>query len=309
MSGRISAIICTLNRADYLRKAITSLVDQTLPKEQYEIIVVDNGSTDNTRQVIREEFGYVSNLRYIYEPVLGLSQVRNTGWKNARGEYVAYLDDDAVADQGWLGKIVEVFETVKPQPGCVGGKVEPIWEVPRPVWLSDNMVLYLAILDYSETPFTLDDSHYLVGANMAYPRHLLETMGGFPTSLGRRGSSLLSHEETRLRQRIGEAGYVCMYHPEITVWHHMQASRLKKTWFIRRVYWEGVSNAVFWIDQECPSPSRRLWLALSASRRMLSLRRLAALVVPTDNPRWFEQKCMVFQRIGYLVGLLSMARY
>ena len=307
MSGRISAIICTLNRADYLRKAITSLVDQTLPKEQYEIIVVDNGSTDNTRQVIREEFGYVSNLRYIYEPVLGLSQARNTGWKNARGEYVAYLDDDAVADQGWLGKIVEVFETVKPQPGCVGGKVEPIWEVPRPVWLSDNLALYLAILDYSETPVVLDNPDYLVGASIAYPRHLLEMMGGFQTSLGRRGKSLLSNEETLLHRELNTMGYACMYHPEIIAWHHIQAYRLKKAWFIRRLYWQGVSDALVQIEREPPSALRRLRFALSATRRVLSPQRLADLAVPSNDPQRFERKCSTFQQIGYLVGLLGMA--
>ncbi|MEE8471432.1 MAG: glycosyltransferase family A protein [Dehalococcoidia bacterium] len=95
MSIRVSAIICTHNRSDYLRQAIQSLADQTLPTEQYEVIVVDNGSTDNTRAVV-EGFDHIANLRYVYEPILGLSQARNTGWQNARGEYIAFMDDDAI---------------------------------------------------------------------------------------------------------------------------------------------------------------------------------------------------------------------
>ena len=96
MNVQISAVVCTHNRAAYLRKALQSLVDQTMAQELYEIIVVDNASTDGTKQVVSEYSG-ASNLRCLYEPVIGLSRARNTGWGNARGEYVAYLDDDAVA--------------------------------------------------------------------------------------------------------------------------------------------------------------------------------------------------------------------
>src|SRR5690349_21431211 len=128
MTIRISAIIPTYNRADYLGNAIQSLIEQTLPIEQYEILVIDNCSTDRTRQIVCEDFAHVPNLRYIYEPVLGLSQARNTGWQQARGDYVAYLDDDAIASSQWLEKILFTFRTVTPIPGCVGGKVEPIWE-------------------------------------------------------------------------------------------------------------------------------------------------------------------------------------
>jgi len=307
MDIEISAVICTFNRAHYLRKSLQSLVNQNLPKEQYEIIVVDNHSTDNTSQVVCEEFESVSNLRYIYEPIQGLSRARNTGWRDAHGEYVAYLDDDAVADQGWLGKIVEVFDTVKPQPGCVGSRVEPIWEAARPTWLSDSMTSWLAIVSYSDTPVALDNPDYLVGASIAYPRHLLETVGGFQTSLGRRGESLLSNEETMLHRKLKAAGYACIYHPEIIAWHHIQASRLKKIWFIRRLYWQGVSDAFVQIEQESPSALRRLRFTLFVTRRVLSPRRLIDLVTPSDDPQCFERKCSAFQQIGYLVGLLGMA--
>ncbi len=197
MNIKISAIICTYNRASYLLEALSSLANQMIPLEEYEVIVVDNGSTDNTKQAI-SGFSMQPNIRYIYEFELGLSQARNTGWQNAKGEYIAYLDDDAIADQAWLAKIVEVFEIVKPQPGCIGGKVYPIWEAPRPYWLSDHLASWLAILDYSDTFTTLDDPSCLVGANIAYPRHLLETLGGFKISLGRKGNNLLSNEESSI---------------------------------------------------------------------------------------------------------------
>src|SRR3990172_11341947 len=109
MSIITSAIICTHNRAEYLTKAIQSLVGQSISKDRYEIIVVDNCSTDFTKEVV-ERFSSKNYIRYIYEPTLGANYARNTGWRNARGKYVAYLDDDTVACHIWLDKILEVFE-------------------------------------------------------------------------------------------------------------------------------------------------------------------------------------------------------
>ena len=122
----ISAVICTYNRADCLARAIKSLVNQTLPKENYEILIVDNASTDSTKDIIRREFSGVPNLSYFYEPVLGIARARNTGWNNAKGTYVCYLDDDAVASPEWLEKIIEVFRTTTLKIGCVGGRIDPV---------------------------------------------------------------------------------------------------------------------------------------------------------------------------------------
>jgi len=307
MDVKISAIVCTHNRASYLRNALSSLVNQSIPVEKYEVIVVDNGSQDDTSQVVAE-FAQRSSIRYIYEPELGLSRARNTGWQNAQGEYIAYLDDDAIADQGWLTKIVEVFETFKPRPGCIGGKVNPIWESPQPRWLSDSMMSWLAILDYSDTPVILDDPRHLVGANIAYPRHLLETMSGFNISLGRKGNNLLSNEESLLHNRLVKMGYACIYHPEIIVGHHIQISRLNQAWFKRRLYWQGISNAILLIAQKSPTSSRRLLWALSAILKVFSPRRLFNLLIPTNDPQCFERKCSAFGQVGYLAGLLGMAK-
>jgi glycosyltransferase involved in cell wall biosynthesis len=202
MSVRISAIICTLNRIEYLRKAIKSLVEQTLPKECYEILIVDNGSTDGTSNVALKEFSYVPNLRYLYEPVLGLSRARNTGWQGAIGEYVAYLDDDAIASSNWLEMILSVFETVESQTGCVGGRVVPIWKARRTPWLPAEMLSYLSIVNPSDKPLKLEDSRNIAGTNIAFPKKILDAMGGFQTDLGRKGGKLLSNEEILLRRQL-----------------------------------------------------------------------------------------------------------
>src|SRR5258706_11020169 len=123
MTVQISALICTRNRADYLRKALQSLAVQSLPRAQYEIIVVDNGSEDHTKDVV-DAYCHMTNLVYIYEETPGLSRARNVAFRRAKGQFVAFLDDDAVGSPMWLEKYLEVFQTFKPTPGSVGGKCE-----------------------------------------------------------------------------------------------------------------------------------------------------------------------------------------
>ena len=310
MNVLISAIICTHNRAQYLTKAIQSLVDQNTPKEKYEIIVVDNCSTDSTKAAV-EQFSRVNNIRYIYEPILGLSYARNTGWQNARGKYAAYLDDDAIACPTWLDKIIEVFETVTPRPGCVGGKTEPIWEGPRPVWLSDWLLHGLAIIDWSATPHTLNNlsAEWLVGANLAFPIDILQSVGGFTSRLDRVGNHLLSSGDVFLEKQITHMGYSCFYHPDIAVAHHVFNSRLNKPWFIRRYYWQGVSDAVMQRLEKRPLARRRLCFAILQAMSLLrSPKKLMTLIQPTDDPEKFTQKCFAFITLGHIYGLLGAAK-
>ena len=98
MKVEISVVICTHNRAGYLTKALQSLSAQSLNPDSYEVIVVDNGSTDNTREVYENIIGK-TNWIYVHDPVVGLSHARNTGWGDAKGKFIAFMDDDAIADR------------------------------------------------------------------------------------------------------------------------------------------------------------------------------------------------------------------
>ena len=213
----ISAIICTHNGSKYLSKAIMSLVDQSLDKALYEIVVVDNCSTDETKKIVLCACAEVTNLVYFYEPVLGLSQARNAGWINAKGNYVAFLDDDAIADKYWLEKILSAFKTVNPSPGALGGKVVPIWESPKPDWISDNLLGYYTVVDWSDNAIVINDKQWLAGVNISFPKHILKSLGGFKTGLGRKGKKLLSNEEILIRKEIEKIGYKIYYSPDIVV--------------------------------------------------------------------------------------------
>ena len=309
MTIRISAIIPTYNRADYLGKAIQSLVDQTLRADQYEILVIDNCSTDRTRQVVCEDFVHVQNLRYIYEPLLGLNQARNTGWQQAHGDYIAYIDDDAIAAPQWLEKIAEAFETVKPTPGFVGGKVEPIWEIERPVWLPADFECLLTILDLSEESIVLGDNQWVVGANMAFSRHVVEKVGGFLFGLDRVGTKLLSNGEVLLEQEIVRRGYTGYYDPAIAVKHLVPTTRLTQSWFIRRLYWQGVSGALIEVHNGALSWYQRLRTALYRIRRFINTpHKLKYVVITTSDATQFAIKCRLYGSMGEIAGLLGISR-
>lgn len=306
MSTRISAVICTHNRAAYLKKAIQSLVNQTLPKEQYEVIVVDNCSTDDTKAIV-EGFEPFGNLRYIYEPTLGLSQARNTGWQNARGEHIAFLDDDAIACPGWLERIVAAFETVHPRPGSVGGKVIPIWEIERPAWLPKGLEIALAIIDWADKPLYLTEKHqFLVGANVAYPREILEACGGFRTSLGRRGRNLLSNEEYFLERHLRKQNLGIYYDPQIYVYHHILAERLDKRWFYRRFFWQGVSNEILqYVETSQKDADWRYWRYLGRAlvnvfRLIGYLTILLPLLILTNPGARVARKCHAYACFGQI---------
>lgn len=301
----ISAVICTHNRADYLPKAIHSLLNQTISKEKYEIVVVDNCSSDSTKTIVEQFSGGI--VRYVYEPNLGLSYARNTGWRSAQGKYVAYLDDDAIACPVWLDKILEVFETITPSPGCVGGKAEPIWEASRPRWLSNELITGLTVIDWSDTPQVLSDlsQTWLVGANIAFPKQVLEQINGFIDGLDRAGKNLLSGGDVFLEKQIIKAGYSCFYHPEITIGHHIQKSRLDQQWFIRRYYWQGVSDAVVQLIEESPSFRQRIYSAFVKAVNLLrSHKKISSLLLPRSDPKQFTEKCFTLIELGHIVGLL-----
>jgi len=305
----ISAIICTHNRAEYLSKAIGSLTEQTLDKFLYEIIIVDNCSTDSTKDVVTGHHSDAIRPRYVYESALGLSRARNTGLGAANGQYVAYLDDDAIACRNWLENIVDLFNNTQPKPGCVCGKVEPIWEAPRPPWLSDKVAASLTIVDWSSEPIVLSKDKSIAGANMAFPKSLLSSVGGFEENLGRKGNKLLSMEEFLLRQQLQSLGYSCHYHPEIAVRHHIPASRLNKHWFLRRWYWQGASTAIARLHSESPTILERISVAMSEAKKLMGTPMpVIHLAASTDDPDDFTQNCFTLARIGYIFGFLGVAR-
>jgi len=239
----VTAVICTRNRAEFLKKCLISLQRQTAPAEEYEILVVDNASSDSTVDAVQNFMGH-GNVRYIYEPIIGLSRARNTGWKNAAGQYVGYIDDDAVAEDTWVASAVEVFTTVSPVPDWAGGPIELAWEKACPDWINEELMVPLGYVNWGKGARPLTVLERLGGGNSIYPKETLEAVGGFDERLGREKNSLLSGEETQLQKRIEAKGGLLYYYPGIAVRHWVGKERIQAKWFYRRYYWGGVSDYI-----------------------------------------------------------------
>jgi GT2 family glycosyltransferase len=302
---RISAVVCSHNRAAAARDALDSLAAQTLDPHAYEVLAVDSGSTDGTADLFTVMARAAPNLRALHEPRPGSARARNRGWRAARGVYVAYLDDDAVAAPDWLERMLDAFEQTTPRPGCVGGRVAPIWEASRPPWLSDRLALALSLLDWSDQPGWLPPERWIVGCNMAMPRRALEWIGGFHEALGRGPGSLLSHDESLQRAQLDEIGERCWYDPRILVWHRISAARLTRSWFLRRTFWNGVSTARMEQLLHPSPPGHRRRLGVRALRRLLAQPRLwGDLACVGVDPSRLDPACVLVGRLGYALGLL-----
>ena len=240
----ISAVICTYNRCDRLSYALQALTKQSLPGDRFEVIVIDNASTDQTKELCDRYVGQFTNFVYVYEPILGLWQARNRGMQVATGEYIAYLDDDAIPCKGWLEAILDCFQTVQPQPVGIGGPIAGLWEIPRPSWLSERIAHYYTVCNYGEQSDWFAPNCYPYGANMAYLKRVIAEVSGFREELGRKGNNLLSGEEVLLNHTLKKAGGKFYYCANAGVEHWVSEKRLNREWLLQRGYWQGVSDAI-----------------------------------------------------------------
>lgn len=238
---KVSVVICTRNRAEFLEKCLLSVKEQTLAAHVFEVLVVDNGSTDETPLLLKK-FSKQLPLTAITEPVVGLSRARNTGWQAARSDYIAFLDDDAMADPEWLASGLCSFETVRPVPAALTGPIRLVWEQKAPVWLTPDIQGCLGFLDFGPDARKFGGQETLFGANCFFHRQSLERFGGFNERLGRFNTVLLSGEETLLQRQIENAGECLWYEPHASIRHWVSAMRTTRKWFYQRYYWGGVSD-------------------------------------------------------------------
>jgi glycosyltransferase involved in cell wall biosynthesis len=236
----ISVIICTYHRPLYVGKALASLACQTLPRDDFEVVVIDSGRSGETAGIIQISCpGVKTTLIPVNDT--GLSDARNKGIRTSTGRIIAFLDDDAVADPDWLEQILEVFSRKKNKVCACGGKVDLIWEQERPVWINKKMLVYLGQFDLGDWSRPVRG---LLGLNMAFDRRVFEDIGYFDTHLGRIDGNLLSCDEVDLFSRMYKKNMQICYEPRVHVRHHVTGERLKREYFYRRYYWQGRSDAI-----------------------------------------------------------------
>ena len=240
--------------------------------------MVDNGSTDHTRPVIARLAVEMSNLRHVTEPVRGLSRARNTALREARGELLAFLDDDAVAAPCWLEALLEAY-SARADVVAVGGRTFPRWPGDRPRWLPAERDRYYGRFDLGDERCPMPSGVYPFGTNMAIARDALVGVGGFPPGLGRCGRRLLSNEEKHVFRKLTEAGGEVLYEPAAVVHHDVLAERLTLPWVLSRAFAQGRSNV---IDEALTGAGRQRsrWFL----RSLRSVRKAAVQLVTAVGP-------------------------
>lgn len=291
----ISAVICTHNRDRYLGPAIDSLLAQDLP-DTFEVIVIDNASTDTTRQIVEARLGD-RRLKYVYESTLGLSTARNRGVQESSGEIIAYLDDDAVAEPCWLRELLSAYAN-NDRLGVAGGRVTLLWpdDIEPPAWISADMMGCLGAYDLGMEVVNITEPGLTPrGLNYSLRRSFLEQIGGFDAQLGRVGKKLLSNEELVMTELALAQGWQVQYLPNALVAHNVAEERLQRDWFLRRSWWQGVSE--FYRDQL----SGRAWAARVAASGERLVRGLYKSVKYLFKPAaCFDNLTYAYGQIGYM---------
>jgi glycosyltransferase involved in cell wall biosynthesis len=274
MSDTHALVVCTYNRRNELQRCLESLLPQL---RQEELIVIDDGSTDDTAHYL-ESLPHHEGLKIIRVSNQGLSTNRDLGAQESTATWITYVDDDAWAPHDWLNNVREACANQPPNVAALGGPVKLPWTGPPPSWLPPKLRCYLTEFSPSRELFEHPDTMPYVGTNMTLNRDWLERIGGFASNLGRRGSNLLSREETQLWNRLRALGARGHHAPVIWLWHDLPASRLNQRWFLRRLYWEGVSLYIETASKG--EPKRPL-----PSRCLRAIRPLIQTVL-TRLPRW-----------------------
>lgn len=295
---RISVVVCTYNRVALLGEALQSLADQVLHNSLYEVLVINNNSTDGTQALAEGFVTRYGNFRVILEVEQGLSHARNRGWSEARGDYVAYVDDDAKAAPNWCEKILQAFESVTPRPKAVGGQIKPWYEGSPPQWFTDD----LETRSWGEESGWLDPGRYpsgFSGSNMAFKRSILEDNRGFSTDYGMVGNSLRMGEDAELFSRLHGQRECLWYDPEIIVYHWVPVRNYRLFYRFRRMFKIGVAASSMEKEGGRSFAAKLcdlFWLIYKLPKRF-------------SGKQPFKKKfCLYTQELGYCLGKLCSKR-
>lgn len=306
-----SIIIATHNRAKYLSLCLKGLTAITTDTTTFEIIVVDNNSSDSTEDVIKQISETHPNItfKYIFEPQEGASRARNRGIEEACGKIVCFLDDDTIPSPNWLNAMVEGFSDSGV--GCVGGPAILDFQGQKsPPWLQGDLKGLLSGygLGYSTPTSISKNFEYPFLCNMAVRSNVLKEVGLFRLDLGPTGNNLVVGEETELIGRIRQAGWTVMYLPDARVRHLVTPERLKKQYIYRMGTRMAVTHIVLTWDTRFHMIMR--WFASDLWYATRMFFRLVASILKRRQ-LWFDDYMrfwMVLKRIPMRIKALARGK-
>ena len=225
----VSVIVCTFNRVKYLPICLEKLANQTVSSSKYEIIIIDNNSTDESGAACELfiDMHKTLNVHYFLELKQGHTYSRNRGIAESKGEILAFIDDDAFVEVNYIENINKAFSNLEIV--ALGGKITPHYESGNPpVWMSKYLLPLVAALDMGEHKQYFRKGKFPIGANMAFRKNVFQNFGWFNIELGRRGSKgLEGGDEKDIFLKLHKSGAKILYDPNIKVTHIIPESRLQ----------------------------------------------------------------------------------
>jgi glycosyltransferase involved in cell wall biosynthesis len=232
---QISVVICTYNRAAYIQEAMESLYQQSLSRELFEVIVVNNNSTDHTQTICLEFIQYHRDAHFYYynEPRQGASYARNSGAAYAQSPLLCFMDDDAIAEKEYLKRIIDFFAQY-PDAGGLGGRIIPKYIPEEPKWMSHYVSSLVGHFDYSPTITIFSPNKYPLESNMIIRKQDFDAIKGFNTALpGVVGNLRIGGEGKDFFFRLKALGRTIYYDPSIRVQHVVETAKLTKEYMYR----------------------------------------------------------------------------
>jgi glucosyl-dolichyl phosphate glucuronosyltransferase len=254
-----SICICSYNRVDLLKGVIETAITQSLSVDEYEIVIVDNGSTDDTKKMVETYQKNQSNLNYFLEKELGLSNARNRAASEAQGVYLAYTDDDCRLPADWLFKAERIVKRINPD--IFGGPYFPFYLDEKPKWFKEDY----GSRTLGDHERYLKNGEYLSGGNFFLKKEIIKTFGGFRSDLGMKGLKIAYAEEVEFQKRIKERKIdsKLYYSPDLFVFHLVRKNKWDVKDLLSRFF----------------SAGRYQYLALERSTVSLKLKHIAAFFI------------------------------
>ncbi len=295
----LSVVICTYDRSELLQKTLFYLLKDAPRDGSVEVLVVDNNSSDDTKAVVARHAQECPFLRYLFEPLPGLTFARNRGWKESTADFVAYLDDDAIPGKDWVRNIVSIIKRVHPQPCAIGGPIY-LYSTPNvPAWMLDSLRFSPWDKEVFLRSFQKDGA--FIGANVVIKRSLLENMNGFSPTYGMTGKKLGLGEEIEFFWRVSltlpDIYKNFFYSPSLAVKHFLHPHRANMRYWLRREFIAGQISMNFDLDR-----GQILWHFFLGIAGILFLAPLTFLNNYYIRRKFFTALRWVSFSLGYLFG-------
>lgn len=296
MSPILTIVICTYNRSDWLPGCLSSLELQC-SDGAVEVLIIDNNSTDATSSIAKEFCKRLPNFKYIFESTQGLSHARNRSIKEANGQFVAYIDDDAKAHPDWVNSIIHFFET-RPEACGAGGPHHAFSLAPIPPWFPKEY----GSRSLGNKTRKLREGEWIGGMNMAFRKQALTEVGGFDTSIGMNGDKISYGEETHLTLKMLERGMKVYYCAEMQVDHAIRPDKLKLRWLLHSNFANGYDGVTTFNYKGGP---RTYLPSLARSAR----RALTLFIISKEKylkTRIYRSVAQLCWDVGFLVKLMGL---